>query len=126
MLSDPPGPPSQPEIVDSNFNYIRLQWKKPDHDGGNPVSGYIIEIKESNSDEWVQCNSFPTKLPEYTCSTVVEGLTYEFRVKAVNGAGAGAPSKPSKAQKAEPPISMFILIPLFHLHHFFYWIIYKN
>ncbi len=45
-------------------------------------------------------------MPEYTCSTVTEGQIYEFRVKAVNDAGAGQPSKPSVAQKAEPPISM--------------------
>lgn len=63
-------------------------------------------MKEQNAADWTQCNNFPIKLPEYTCSNVVEGLTYEFRVKAVNDAGAGAPSKPSKAQKAEPPISV--------------------
>ena len=102
--SDPPSPPSQPDIVDSNFNYIRLAWKKPETDGGNPVSGYIIESKEINSTEWVQCNSYPVKLPEYTASNVEEGLTYEFRIRAVNDAGIGEPSKPSKKQKAEPPM----------------------
>jgi len=87
-----------------------LQWKKPEKDGGNPVSGYIIEFKETSSPEWLQCNSFPTKLPEYTCSNVVEGLTYEFRVKAVNDAGPSEPSKPSKEQKAETPISKTLLL----------------
>jgi titin len=80
-------------------------WKKPDNDGGNPISGYIIEAKQPNSSEWIQCNNYPTKLPEYTASNVQEGLTYEFRIKAVNDAGVGAPSRPSKPQKAEPPIS---------------------
>jgi hypothetical protein len=92
-------------VVDSGCNFIRLQWKKPEQDGGNPVTGYIIEHKEATSNEWIQCNNFPIKLPEYTCSTVTEGQIYEFRVKAVNDAGAGHPSKPSVAQKAEPPIS---------------------
>lgn len=93
-------------MVESNFNYVRLQWKAPDHDGGNPISGYIVESKEINSNDWVQCNHFPIKLTEYTCSNVVEGNTYEFRVKAVNDAGEGLPSKPSKATKAEAPISV--------------------
>jgi hypothetical protein len=87
-----------------------LRWNKPDHDGGNPVSGYIIEYKEKNSNEWVQCNSYPIKLPEYTCSNVVEEATYEFRVKAVNDAGPGAPSPSSKPQKAEPPTSKLAYI----------------
>ena len=104
MYLDPPGPPSQPEIVDSNFTYIRLKWNKPDSDGGNPVSGYIIESKETGSNEWIQCNGYPVKLPEYTASNVQEGQTYEFRIKAVNDAGIGEPSKASKPQKAEPPM----------------------
>ncbi len=86
-----------------------MQWKKPDNDGGNPVNGYIVEYKEVDSNEWVQCNNYPVKLPEYTCSNVAEGSTYEFRVKAVNDAGAGLPSKPSVPQKAQTPICMLIL-----------------
>lgn len=42
---------------------------------------------------------------EYTATNVLEGLTYEFRVLAVNEAGPGTPSEPSVATKAEPPIS---------------------
>lgn len=45
------------------------------------------------------------KLTEYNCTNVVEGCTYEFRIKAVNDAGEGAPSKPSKPTKAEAPIT---------------------
>jgi hypothetical protein len=59
---DPPGPPSQPQVVDSGCNFIRLQWKKPEQDGGNPVTGYIIEHKESGTNEWIQCNNFPIKV----------------------------------------------------------------
>lgn len=43
---NPPGPPSQPEIVEANFNFVRLQWKAPSSDGGNPINGYVIESKE--------------------------------------------------------------------------------
>ena len=106
-FQDPPSAPTQPDVVDSGFNFIRLQWKKPEHDGGNPIAGYLVEYKEASSpsSDWLPCNTFPIKLPEYTCSNVLEGLSYEFRVKAVNEAGAGIPSKPSRTQKAEPPIS---------------------
>ncbi len=63
-------------------------------------------MKEQGSQDWIQCNSYPIKLPEYTCTNVVEEATYEFRVKAVNDAGAGAPSHSSKPQKAEPPTTV--------------------
>lgn len=47
---NPPGPPSQPDVVESNFNFVRLRWKAPDSDGGNPINGYIIESKEKRFD----------------------------------------------------------------------------
>lgn len=65
----------------------------------------MVEVKHANDTEWTPCNSFPTKTTEYTASNLIEGHTYELRVKAVNEAGPGVPSKPTKPQKAEPPIS---------------------
>ena len=105
LLKDAPGAPGQPEVLDSHVNFIRLAWKKPESDGGNPIVGYLVESREEGSSEWTPCNSYPTKMTEYTASNVVEGVSYEFRVRAVNEAGPGAPSKASAPRKAEPPIS---------------------
>ena len=104
LILDPPGCPSQPEVIDSGCSFIKINWKKPVNDGGNPVTGYMVEMKHVDDTEWIPCNSFPTKTTEYTATNLVEGQTYELRVKAVNEAGPGAPSKPCKPQKAEPPI----------------------
>ena len=109
MYLDTPGPPSQPEVVDSGFSFIKINWKKPESDGGNPVTGYMVEVKHIDDAEWTPCNSFPTKTTEYTASNLIEGHTYELRVRAVNDAGPGAPSKPTKPQKAEPPISKIFI-----------------
>jgi len=111
---DTPDAPSQPEVTDSNTNFIRLQWNKPENNGGNPIIGYIIQSKEKNSTDWIDCNSFPVKACEYTATNVLEGLTYEFRVQAVNEAGPGEPSPASVAQKAEPPISNFNIFTIFN------------
>lgn len=61
-------------------------------------------MREKNSNKWVLCNSVPTKSTEYTASGLREGQIYEFRVAAINGAGPGAPSKPTQPQKAEVPM----------------------
>lgn len=102
--SDAPDAPDTPEITEYNSTYIKLKWEKPKKDGGNPVTGYNIEMREKGSNNWVPCNSYPVKGTDYTASGLREGQTYEFRVAAVNGAGPGTPSKPTKAQKAEVPM----------------------
>lgn len=101
---DPPSAPSQPEVIDSDINFIQLKWTKPTSDGGNPIQGYMVEAKQEGSSEWVPCNNYPTKGTEFTANNLKEGKSYEFRVKAVNDAGPGEASRPSQAQKAELPI----------------------
>ena len=83
---------------------MKLKWEKPKRDGGNPISAYNVEMREKGSNKWVPCNSTPTKSTEYTASGLREGTVYEFRVAAVNGAGPGEPSKPTKSQRAEVPM----------------------
>ncbi|CAF1402962.1 unnamed protein product, partial [Adineta steineri] len=101
---DPPDAPDTPEITEYNSTYIKLKWDRPKNDGGNPITGYNIEMREKGGKNWKSCNIVPTKATQYTASGLREGQTYEFRVAAVNDAGAGIPSKSTKAQKAEVPI----------------------
>jgi len=101
---DAPDAPDTPEITEYNSTYIKLKWEKPKRDGGNPISGYNVEMREKGSNKWVPCNSTPTKSTDYTASGLREGTVYEFRVAAVNGAGPGEPSKPTKPQRAEVPM----------------------
>jgi titin len=104
LYLDAPDAPDTPEITDYNSNYIKLKWEKPKKDGGNPITGYNVEMREKGSNNWVPCNTYPTKGTEYTASGLREGQSYEFRVAAVNGAGPGTPSKATKSQKAEVPV----------------------
>ena len=101
---DPPDAPDTPEITEYNSTCVKLKWEKPKKDGGNPISGYNVEMRERDHNNWIPCNKYPTRGTDYTASGLREGRTYEFRVIAVNDAGAGAPSKPTRAQKAEVPI----------------------
>lgn len=101
---DAPDAPETPEITEYNSNFIKLKWEKPKRDGGNPITGYNVEMREKGSNHWTPCNSYPVKGMEYTAAGLREGQTYEFRVAAVNGAGPGTPSKPTKAQRAEVPV----------------------
>lgn len=70
-----------------------LSWERPSSDGGSPLSGYIIEKKERNSLLWVRANESVVKATQYTCTGLMEGLEYSFRVSALNQAGQGKPCK---------------------------------
>ena len=91
-----PGPPQDLEITNWDKDFVDLAWKPPLKDGGAPILNYVVECKEKFSKEWIKCgasNSCETKVED----VIREGKTYEFRVKAVNKAGEGEPSVPTKA-----------------------------
>ena len=59
--------------------------------------GYVVECKERFSSEWIKCLTTDTEATEGSVKDVImEGKSYEFRVRAVNKAGPGAPSEPTK------------------------------
>lgn len=45
VLTDPPGKPGRPEVVDYDKDRAEIKWTHPKSDGGSPLSKYIIEKK---------------------------------------------------------------------------------
>lgn len=46
LIAAVPNAPGAPEPVDWSQNHVELSWKEPVHDGGSPITGYIIEKKD--------------------------------------------------------------------------------
>ena len=93
----PPGPPINLEVTDWDKDRVDLKWEKPLKDGGAPITGYMVECKERFGLDWVKCLRTETEATEGSVRDVIaEGKSYEFRVRAVNRAGPGAPSEPTK------------------------------
>lgn len=90
-----PDPPGKPEIKDWGKNFVEIKWAPPASDGGAPITSYIIEKKDQYSSKWqkgieIIGNKTTAKIPD-----LVEGMKYQFRVKAVNDGGVSKPSPPS-------------------------------
>lgn len=84
------------KVTDWDTNRVDLTWLPPAHDGGSPVTNYVIECKERFKSEWVKCHETEDDKCQGSVTEVIqEGKTYEFRVRAVNRAGPGEPSQPS-------------------------------
>ncbi|KAE8739414.1 hypothetical protein FOCC_FOCC015100, partial [Frankliniella occidentalis] len=97
-----PGAPGRPEAVDSDKDFIKIKWTPPIANGGSPIIGYDVERRDKNTGRWIKLNSDPVKGQEYTDDRVHDGGQYEYRVSAVNAAGAGKPSEASLMCTARP------------------------
>ena len=100
--------PGTPDIVDWDKNWADLKWTPPTDDGGAPLEKYVVE-KRMGTGDWEYATEVPASQTDARVEGLQEGKQYQFRVKAVNKAGASAPSDPSrlliaKARRLPPKI----------------------
>ncbi|XP_072884397.1 myomesin-3 [Hemitrygon akajei] len=96
-----PGPPFDVMFFEVRSNSLLLKWQPPLYTGKDCVTGYLVEMCETDGEEWTLLSKMPTPHTHMRISQLVEGKTYVFRVSALNSMGAGAPSLPSDPVRAE-------------------------
>uniref|UniRef100_A0A673JAD8 Titin n=1 Tax=Sinocyclocheilus rhinocerous TaxID=307959 RepID=A0A673JAD8_9TELE len=100
---EPPGPPGSLKVVDSTKTSVTLSWAKPVYDGGAPIIGYLVEMRDKVQMEgeqerepeegWKKCNTAgQLVITEFTMINLDERQEYEFRVSAQNQVGMGRPA----------------------------------
>ncbi|CAL8330915.1 unnamed protein product [Lota lota] len=100
-LQGTPGSPMGMSISKSSSS-LALHWSEGEA-GAGPISGYVVEARPSDEGVW---DSFIRLLPPSSRSASVpmerlrSGISYEFRVIAINRYGYGEPSSPSTALAA--------------------------
>lgn len=97
-----PGKPGTPDITDYDSDFVQLSWKAPEDNGGSPITGYIIEKKDKYSSGWEPCAEVQGDTTTAKVPDLIEGLQYEFRVRAVNKGGPGEPSDATQPHTARP------------------------
>jgi len=93
---DPPGPPENPQIDDWDRKWVKCSWEKPLDDGGARITHYVIERQDEFSSKWYKHMDTDTDDTKAKCTDLEEHCKYRFRMRAVNRAGPGEPSEPSK------------------------------
>lgn len=108
--SDTPGAPAD-KIVISRVTEEKctVSWKIPLEDGGDTVTHYIVERRETSRLNWVMME---TECKTLSCvsSRLIKNNEYIFRVRGVNKFGPGVPleSEPVIARNAYSTLQVVI------------------
>ena len=78
---------------------VTLNWQLPVVSGGTPITGYEYSYTPNIITGWISTNSIATNT---VISSLTNGTSYTFRVRAVNGGGRG----PSSATITVTPVSI--------------------
>uniref|UniRef100_A0AAX7UJY2 Sidekick cell adhesion molecule 2a n=1 Tax=Astatotilapia calliptera TaxID=8154 RepID=A0AAX7UJY2_ASTCA len=101
------GPGEGEPFISRYGTALTLHWTSGDQ-GRAPITRYVIEARPSDEGLWdILIKDIPREVTSYTLNMDMlrEGVTYDFRVIAVNDYGYGSPSAPSpsiSAQKVSP------------------------
>lgn len=88
---DEAGKPENVRATDWDKDHVDLAWTPPASDGGSPITGYVVEKKDKYG-QWEKAVEVPSTDCKATVPDLIEGQSYEFRVRAINKAGPGEPS----------------------------------
>ena len=53
FISDPPFAPQNLRLIDYSSNFLTIAWDAPEHDGGSPILGYIVEKRDAMRNMWI-------------------------------------------------------------------------
>ena len=85
-----PDAPTDLEAVADGTSQIDLAWSAPDYDGGDEISGYLIEESRDGGEMWTElvANTGSTSTA-YSHTGLAPATTVRYRVAAINSEGAG-------------------------------------
>ena len=83
-----PSPPVGPvEFSDIKKDSVVISWKPSENDGGSPVTGYYIEMREAPKSSWQRVKTVDADVTIYCIQNVKENKEYFFNIYAENTVG---------------------------------------
>uniref|UniRef100_A0A8C2QE90 Myosin-binding protein C, cardiac-type n=1 Tax=Cricetulus griseus TaxID=10029 RepID=A0A8C2QE90_CRIGR len=91
MPIGPPGEPTHLTVEDVSDTTVSLKWRPPERVGAGGMDGYSVEYCQEGSSEWVAALQGLTERTSLLVKDLPTGARLQFRVRAHNVAGPGAP-----------------------------------
>jgi len=100
------GVPSAPESLSvaeiANGHSIPLTWGEPSSTGGQPITDYRIEYRQTGQPSWATFSDGVATSLSTTVTSLSNNQSYDFRVSAINNIGTSLPSNIVTAAPGEP------------------------
>jgi len=104
-LLDVPSAPTNLRASQLTADSVTLDWTRPRSDGGSPLTGYVIERRDTASNYWTRVGSVDHRKTTHVVASLRPGAEYQLQVLAENDIGVSDPctlSTPVKMPAAAP------------------------
>lgn len=103
FLSGVPSPPTAPlEIRQIAANTVVISWGRPESDGGAPLEGYKIAIRDSKKTMWMEVGRVNADVQKLNIRDLQENHMYLIRIFARNEIGLSDPLESDEPFKIIP------------------------
>ncbi|KAK3921146.1 Titin, partial [Frankliniella fusca] len=100
----PPSPPTAPlEILAVGPYAVVIEWGTPESDGGSPLTGYTIAIRDTRKTMWMEVGRVKADVQKLTIKDLQENHEYLIRIFAVNEVGSSEPLESDEPFKVLKP-----------------------
>lgn len=109
MVLAVPSPPTAPlEIRTIGPNAIVIEWGIPESDGGAPLEGYNIAIRDTKKTMWMEIGRVSKSVQKFTIRDLQEDHDYLIRIFARNEVGLSDPLQSDEPFKVLPSTGKLI------------------
>ncbi len=98
-----PSPPTAPlEIRVIGTNTSIFEWGIPESDGGAPLEGYNIAIRDMKKTMWIEVGRVPAGVQKFQIKDLQDDHEYMIRIYARNEIGKSEPLESDEPYKVVP------------------------
>lgn len=97
-VPSPPTAPLEARVIAANAHVF--EWGIPESDGGAPLLGYHIAIRDMKKSMWIEVGRVPAGVQKFQIRDLQENHEYMIRIFAKNEIGLSEPLESEEPYKA--------------------------